>query len=244
MDPDEDTRDAVTATTVDTTPDRLVQAALTLLAEQGPAAIKARTVAAAAGLSTMVVYSHFGGIPELIDAAVDQGYKELERAFAQAPVTDDPVADLFAMALTTRRIARANPHLYDLMFGLSTRATYRPVSGVRLSGRSSAFQSAYAHLLDACERLVESGRVAPARPDAVAAALWSSMHGFVTLELAEHFVGFKDPVRQVMLSMGVIFCVGLGDDRERAQASHEAALRRYRAAERRSRSNSSKASAR
>jgi hypothetical protein len=57
-------------------------------------------------------------------------------------VTEDPITDLFAIALTCRRVARANPHLYDLIFGLSTRATYRPVSQseVRRSGRSPAFR--------------------------------------------------------------------------------------------------------
>jgi hypothetical protein len=57
-------------------------------------------------------------------------------------VTEDPITDLFVIALTCRRVAHANPHLYDLMSGLSTRATYRPVSQseVRLSGRSPAFQ--------------------------------------------------------------------------------------------------------
>ena len=34
----------------------------------------------------MVVYSHFGGIAELIRAVVDQGFKELDRAFSQVPV--------------------------------------------------------------------------------------------------------------------------------------------------------------
>lgn len=210
-------------------PERLVQATIKLLAELGPSAIKARTVASEAGLSTMAVYHHFGGIPELIRAVVDQGYKELDRAFSQLPVTDDPVADLFAMALTTHRIARANPHLYDLMFGLSTRATYRPGSEVRLSGRSPAFRAAYVHLLDACNRLASSSRVEPAPPDAIAAALWSFGHGYITLELADHFVEFDDPVQQVLLPMGVTFAVGLGDKRERAQASHEAAFRHYNA---------------
>src|SRR5881397_4365535 len=148
---------------LDDAPERLVRAAIGLLAEQGPSAVKARTVASASGLSTMVVYSHFGGIAELIRAVVDQGFKELDRAFSQVPVTEDPLADLFAMALTTRRVARENPHLYDLMFGLSTRrATYRPLpdSDVRLSGRSPAFQGAYVHLAEACARLV-----APAESD-------------------------------------------------------------------------------
>ncbi|MEH0532627.1 TetR/AcrR family transcriptional regulator [Streptomyces stelliscabiei] len=129
---------------LDDAPERLVRAAIGLLAEQGPSAIKARTVASASGLSTMVVYSHFGGIPELMGAVADRGFQELGRAFAQVPVTDDPIADLFAMALSCRRLARENPHLYDLMFGLSTRATYRPLTEAdhRLSGHSSAFRDA------------------------------------------------------------------------------------------------------
>jgi Tetracyclin repressor-like, C-terminal domain len=145
-------------------------------------------------------------------------------------VTEDPVADLFAMALMTRRVARANPHLYDLMFGLSTRrATYRPLSDsdVRSSGRSPAFRSAYVHLAEACARLVSSDRVGRQEPEAVAAQLWSYVHGCITLELADHFAEFDDPVAQVLLPMGVNLVVGLGDDRERAQASHESGARLY-----------------
>lgn len=214
--------------TADAVPERVVQATIGLLAEQGPSAIKARAVADASGVSTMAVYHYFGGIAELMRAVVDHGFKELDRAFGQAPVTEDPVADLFGIALTCRRVARQNPHLFDLMFGLSTRrTTYRPLpdSDIRLSGRSPAFQAAYAHPLQACVRLVASGRVEPLEPAALAAQLWSFVHGYVTLELAEHFVEFDDPVRQVLLPLGVNVAVGLGDTRDRAQASHEAALR-------------------
>ncbi|MFF7163423.1 TetR/AcrR family transcriptional regulator [Streptomyces sp. NPDC008086] len=210
-------------------PERLVQAAIGLLAEQGPSALKARTVASASGLSTMVVYSHFGGIPELMSAVADHGFKELGAAFGRVPVTEDPVADLFAMALTCRRQARENPHLYDLMFGLSTRATYRPLPETdrRMSGHSPAFREAHAHVTAACERLVHSGRVERQEPEAIAAQLWSYVHGYITLELAEHFVEFEDAVAQVLLPMGVNFAVGLGDQRERAKASHEAGARLY-----------------
>ncbi|RYE37733.1 MAG: TetR/AcrR family transcriptional regulator [Hyphomicrobiales bacterium] len=171
-------------TTPEGVPERLIRATVGLLAEQGPSAIKARTVASAAGLSTMVVYHHFGGIPELVRAVADHGFTELGTAFSQVPVTEDPVVDLFVLALTCRRQARENPHLYDLMFGLSTRATYRPLeSDVRLSGHSPAFRDAYTHVTDACARLVNSG--------------------------------------------SVNFAVGLGDTRERAEVSHERAVRMY-----------------
>jgi AcrR family transcriptional regulator len=216
--------------TPDGAPERVVQATIRLLAEQGPSAIKARTVASASGLSTMAVYHHFGGIAELMGAVADRGFKELDRAFSRVPVTEDPIADLFAMALMTRRAARENPHLYDLMFGLSTRhATYRPLpdSDIHVSGRSPAFRGAYVHLVEASARLVSSGRVRQQDPEALGAQLWSFVHGFITLELAEHFAEFDDPVAQVLVPMGVNLAVGLGDDRERAQASHEAGVRLY-----------------
>ncbi|TDO44255.1 WHG domain-containing protein [Kribbella sp. VKM Ac-2527] len=186
-------------------------------------------MASASGLSTMVVYSHFGGIPELIRAVVDHGFAELDRAFARVPVTEDPVADLCAQSLTCRRVACENPHLYDLMFGLSTRATYRPISdsAARLSGRSPAFRGAYAHVAEACARLVNSGRVRPEDPEVVAAQLWSFVHGYISLELADHFVDFDDSVTQVLLPMGVNLVVGMGDELDRARASHEAGARLY-----------------
>jgi AcrR family transcriptional regulator len=70
------------------------------------------TPRSAAGLSTMVVYHHFGGIPELTRAVVDHGFKELDDALSQLPVTEDPITDLAVEALTCRRVARENPHLY------------------------------------------------------------------------------------------------------------------------------------
>ena len=216
-------------------PTRLVQAAVKLLAEQGPSAIKARTIAAEAGMSTMVVYHHFGGVPELVGAVIDHGFLEIERAFAQVLVTDDPVADLFAMALVVREIARANPHLYDMMFGLSTRATYRPTDKVaRRSGHFEAFQAAYAHVTAASKRLVESEGVRSLDAKSVAAGLWSTTHGYISLELADHFVEFEDPVREIMMPVGVVFAVGLGVDMHSAQSSHEEALRRHTASASRS----------
>jgi len=175
--------DTAGAATPDDVPERVVQATIRLLAEHGPSAIKARAVASASGLSTMVVYSHFGGIPELTRAVIDQGFKELDAAFRQLPVTDDPMTDLALQALTCRWVARENPHLYDLMFGLSTRGSYRPqqTESACASGRSHAFLGAYTHVLDACARLVNTGRVRQQDPQCVAAQLWSFAHGFITL---------------------------------------------------------------
>ncbi|WP_067813687.1 TetR/AcrR family transcriptional regulator [Nocardia inohanensis] len=193
--------------------ERLVAAATKMLAEQGPTQIKARAVAEAAGMSTMAVYYHLGGLPELFQAVVDQGFRDLGRALVATPPSEDPVADLFAMALTYRRFAQDNPHLYDLMFGLSTRGSYRPLqtSHAGASGRSPDFQAAYTHLVDACARLVDSGRVRREQdPESIATQLWSCVHGFIMLEAGDHFAQIPNPVTQILQPMTVNLLVGLG----------------------------------
>jgi AcrR family transcriptional regulator len=212
--------------------DRLVETATMLLAEKGPTEIKARSVAEAAGLSTMAVYYHLGGVPELLQAVVDKGFRDLGQAFLSALPSDDPVTALFAMALASREFAQGNPHLYDLMFGLSTRGSYRPLQTAHsgASRRSEEFQAAYTHLVQACVRLVRSGRVRGDQdPEGIAPQLWSAVHGFVTLELGDHFAQFPDPVRQVLQPMMVNVVVGLGDSAELANASHTAAVDAARA---------------
>lgn len=205
----------------------LVAAAIELLAVEGPTAIKVRAVAEAAGLSTIAVYHHLGGLPELVAAVVDRGFRDLGNALQQVPAGEDPATTLFAMALASRRFARANPHLYDLMFGLSTRGSYRPMKHAECAaqGRIDNFQQAYSHLADACARLVASDRVDPHQdPEAIAPQLWSAVHGMVTLELGGHLSAFDDPVRQVLLPMLTNILLGLGDARGSATASHQAAL--------------------
>ncbi|MDZ7910479.1 MAG: TetR/AcrR family transcriptional regulator [Rhodococcus sp. (in: high G+C Gram-positive bacteria)] len=208
--------------------DLLIDAGMRLMTASGPSALKARTVAAEAGMSTMVVYNYFGGVPELVNAVIDRGFETLETIFAELTPTDDAVSDLFRMALAAREYAHQSPHLYDAMFGLSSRATYRPAgdTSTRRAGRSEAFKRAYSYVVSACQRLQHSSR-AQAEPAITAGALWSLVHGFITLELSEHFSGFGDPVREVLMPAAVTFCVGMGFDEDAALASHLEVLRTH-----------------
>ena len=206
---------------------QLVDAAVELLATEGPSEIKARSVAKAAGVSTSTVYYHLGGLPELFQAVVDKGFADLAQAFGATAPSDDPVADLFQMALATRHRAQRNPHLYDLMFGLSTRGSYRPSQPRRDNDRPEAFKAAYEHLVQAASRLIDSGRVrADEDPELIADQLWSCVHGFVTLELAGHFAHVSDPVHERLQALTVCVFVGHGDTVERAVASHDSVRRR------------------
>jgi AcrR family transcriptional regulator len=206
---------------------RLIEATMRLLESDGPAAVKARSVAAEAGLTTAAVYNHFGGMPELMRAVRDGGFELLGAEFARCAPTRDPGADVYCMALRCRAFAHANPHRYDLMFGLSARGTYR-ASTHRLdyvSGRSEAFLDAYQPMLDACARLAASGRLDRTGPEAIASRLWTMVHGFISLELAHHFEDFEDPVKDVLEPMAVNLLVGMGDQARKVRASLRAGAR-------------------
>ncbi|MEV5848697.1 WHG domain-containing protein [Streptomyces sp. NPDC051985] len=209
---------------------RLVEAATRLLAAEGPSAIKARSVADAAQVSTAAVYYHLGGLPELLQAVIDQAFRDLDEDFGTVAAEGDPVAELFTMALAAHRLAQGNPHLYDLMFGLSTRGSYRPPKSrsASLGAGSEAFRDAYAHLVQACVRLLDSERVrAGAEPEIIASQLWSCVHGFITLDLGGQFSQFEDPVRQVLGPVTTSVLIALGADPEQAAESYAVALAAY-----------------
>lgn len=202
---------------------RLVDAAIRLLAEDGPWAINARGVAAELGMSTMVVYHHFGGMPGLFDAVVDAGFRRLAARFDEAPVSDDPVADMAWLALAYREGAHQNPHLFDLLYGFSTPGGYRPERRERMV--SEGFEAGWDHVVTTAERMVAAGRIREAEPEVIAAELWSFVHGYVTLELGGHFARFANPLEDVYFQLGADLVAGMGDTRQGALDSTVVAAR-------------------
>jgi AcrR family transcriptional regulator len=212
---------------------RLVEATIRLLAKSGPSEVKARSVATEAQMSTMGVYTYFGGVPELLQAVADEGFNRQAAVFGRLTLTDDPMTDLCAMALACHDFARRNPHLYDLMFGLSIHGRYSPSRGAAepvLSGQSPSFRAAYAFLLQGCARLVRAKCVRKVDPDLMALQFWSTLHGFIMLDLGGHFAHIASPVTEVLVPMCVNLVVGMGAKRDKAETSAAAAVALWTAA--------------
>lgn len=56
-------------------------------------------------------------------------------------------------------------------------------------------------------------------PDLIAAQLWSTLHGFIMLELGGYFAAVPDPASEVLVPMCINLIVGLGADRKSAESS-------------------------
>jgi AcrR family transcriptional regulator len=206
------------------TRDRLVAAALAVLERDGPAAIQVRTLAGEMGASTMAVYTHFGGMPKLIEAVMREGLARFAEHTRGVPHTDDPMADLIAGGLAYGEFAMRNPQLYRLLFGLSDLGGVRkPSADTPTPWDLAEGVDALSVLVTAVERVIDAGRIRPQEPTPVATQILSATHGFVLLAMS----GFIDSqgLQDVMAPMAINLMVGLGDTRRRAERSLAAAIK-------------------
>jgi AcrR family transcriptional regulator len=183
---------------------RLVETAALLLHEEGPDALTARRIAAAANTSTMAVYTHFGGMPALVKQIVTEGFTRLDEHQAAVPHTDDPVTDLANLAMAYRDNAVQNPHLYAVMFGATSLKGFQLTESDLEIGRNT-----FAVLAEFVARAMESGQLRQDDPFRVASQVWTAMHGYVMLELAGLHLPPDNPVEDVMKPLLTTLLAGL-----------------------------------
>ena len=185
-----------------TTRETLLDAALRLLEERGPGALRIRDLATAAERSTMGVYTHFGSKQGLLEQLYLHGFRRLEDQLDGVPSDGQGRHELLAFALAYRAFALDNEALYGLMFERAS-PDFVPSDASRLAA------------LTTFEML--STRVARWRPDftnpaADAHLIWATMHGLVSIELmhrrwggplVEHLQG--EPEENYARAIGSLF---------------------------------------
>jgi AcrR family transcriptional regulator len=202
--------------------DRMLAVAMTVLAEEGAGAVTSRRLAAETGVSTMAVYTHFGGMDGVWHAVIDQGCRRLVDGFDSAGTTRDPVTELCTYGSVYLTRAVSDPELYRAMF-----------ADPRLSQHTDVLaDEALARLVDAVGRCVAGGRFDHLTRPAVqecAYQVWLLWHGAVSLGL----VGMIKPkqVRKYVTDGMIRLFVGYGDDRARASRSVRRGLRELAAIE-------------
>ncbi|MGI5150153.1 TetR/AcrR family transcriptional regulator [Plantactinospora sp. CA-294935] len=186
----------------------LVEAAARVLAQEGPAALTSRRLAAEIGSSTMAVFSRFQSMAEVRRAVREEAFGRLNARLDAVPASDDPVADLVAAGAVFFASGVANHHLYRAMF------LDPPPEDDNLGAAT------YERLVAVIRRCVTAGRFPAARTSLVpvwAAQIWSMRHGMVTMTVAELLP--DEQARFVLDDMTFRLLVGYGDDPARARRS-------------------------
>jgi len=96
--------------------DKVLAAAVDLLAEGGAAGLTARSLAARAGTSAPALYELFGHKSGVVRELYFEGFRRLFSELSALAETEDPVADLWALATAYRRFLRSNRELAEVMF--------------------------------------------------------------------------------------------------------------------------------
>lgn len=157
----------------------LLVAAQEVLAKEGAAALTVRRIAAEAGVSTMNVYSRFGGKEGVVNELRIAGYRRL----ADYMVDDGPDVgaedDLHRCGEAYRRFAQENPTSYAVMFDDA-------VPDMPWSAEACAVADATLDVLAAkLERAMAAGILARADPLETAAYVWATSHGLMSLEMKQ-----------------------------------------------------------
>lgn len=167
-----------------------------LLLHEGPSVLSMRRIAREVGSSTTVLYTLFGNKQQLMDALWLDGMQRLADAQqAAAEGSRDPSYRLRKLGEAYRTFALENPDTYRLLFAGAVPG-YAPSPEALQLGRASLTP-----LIDAVRETLQRDTPPPSDPIAadveatmleqeaalVAATLWSTVHGVVSLELAGHF---------------------------------------------------------
>jgi AcrR family transcriptional regulator len=171
--------------------------------------ITLRSLVAGTGVSTMAVYTYFGGMDGVWKALRQEGFTRLAARFATVEMsTTDPVRDLAALVSGYLGNALDNPDLYRVMFD----------ANFDLEDAQAA-DDTLEHLVRAAERGRRDGRFrADIDPLELAIRSWVIGHGLVSLVAT-------GPLPRQTLAHGVpmltALFVGEGDDPDRCRQSVE-----------------------
>src|SRR5690242_14850594 len=156
----------------------LLQAALDLIAEKGPAGFTFAEAARSAGVSPAAPYRHFRDRDELLASIAQRGFEQFETLLSAAwddGRPDTPTA-FERVGKAYLRFAREEPSFYSAMFESGLPVDSNPPL-------QAASERAFAIIRAAAERLAALAPPGVPRPPAMMMALhiWSMSHGVASL---------------------------------------------------------------
>lgn len=159
----------------------ILDAARHMVVELGVNNLSMRAIARELGYSPAALYEYFPGKEDLCRALYFEGAKGLNTGMQGAldalPEGVEASEAIKALGRAYRAFALASPELYRLVFD-GTMVGYHPSAAERACSKE-----AFEILIETARRGVERGVVVPLPPEVLAIAAWSTVHGFVMLEL-------------------------------------------------------------
>lgn len=156
----------------------ILTASRQILRESGFKDLSMRASAQAVGVTAPTLYDYFPSKEGVLDALFVEGCDRLQHTLRQILATVEVgLPQLRQIAFAYRAFAHDEPDLFQLIFGRVDRQ-YRPADEVK--GQVMVLADL---LVAAIVAAIEIGDVRPVDPQAACLSVWTSVHGFVTLEI-------------------------------------------------------------
>ncbi|MER7004982.1 TetR/AcrR family transcriptional regulator [Dactylosporangium sp. NPDC000555] len=176
--------------------DEIVAAAERLLEREGnEEALTLRSVAREAGISAPSIYTHFADRDAIVEAVLDIAFERLRLLVLDAVGSvEDPVQRLLAGCHAYANFGMDDPARYRVLFGRQ-RADRPAIGSPKDIGELPEVWrhrlDSFMVLVDALAECVKAGRSGSTDPFADATAVWTSLHGAVTMR--QFIPGFPLP---------------------------------------------------
>jgi AcrR family transcriptional regulator len=154
----------------------LIEAARTVLNEEGYDGLTIRRVAERAEYGLGTVYSYFSDKDDLLYTLTQDDFIRLTEQLRAIRETHTNAAAVRAMLLSYVRMGLEQPRSYEIMFMLRPRLANRSVG-------DDGQEHAYGVFRRCIVETIDAGEFRPADPDVLAQLLWASVHGLVSLHI-------------------------------------------------------------
>jgi len=187
--------------------ERLVDAAVALIARKGPQGFSLREVARRARVSEAAPYWHFADREALLAAVAERGFVELAKGMMEIwSRPAEPVERFRALGIGYVRFALAHPSYLRVMFGSEV-----PDKAVH-PGLEAAGTRTFSLLVQAIAECQAAGQVRRGAPEELAIAAWAIVHGLAALlvdgKLKAH-AGSVEAAERLAHTVTDLFILGL-----------------------------------
>jgi AcrR family transcriptional regulator len=159
----------------------ILEESMKLFVEEGFSKVSVRKIAERVQYSPTTLYLYFKDKNEILFYCCESGFKKMLEHNIALGLISDPIERLHQMGVNYLNFGLENPEYYDLMFIQEAPMSALIDMGAGWSSGDQALEALKMIVQDAMDK----GVLVPAKVETVAMAVWSMVHGLVSLAIRQ-----------------------------------------------------------